>query len=162
MSETTNTTTKKTEEDILIPGREFAIEGTKGSIIVSPVGIVQLKKFSGTMAQLMGVISAEEVGKDAAKGTIVAVLMPHILSTSIDLFEDCIICKGITLEQVPHWEVPPMLEYWIIESFGEPKKWKPWIAMVETLVERLTGEKTNLSEELSKLSSKVDTLVKTS
>tara|TARA_R110002096_G_scaffold97208_2_gene216568 strand:- start:6369 stop:6902 length:534 start_codon:yes stop_codon:yes gene_type:complete len=144
---------EKSEESILFPGKEFKVEGTNGSIIVVPVGIRQLKKFSGTMAQLMGVISSESVDANSSKGAIVAVLMPHILSTSIDIFEDCIVCKGTTLDSVPHWQVPPMIEYWIIESFGESKKWKPWVAMVETMVERLTGEKTDLLGELSKLSS---------
>jgi hypothetical protein len=141
---------KQTEEEILFPGRVFQVEG--GTITVCPLGISQLKKFSGTLVRILGILGAED------QKQIVAYLLPHILTSALDLFEDCcIVSEGVDFNRIPHYEFPPMLEVWIEESFGEPRKWRPWMTMIESLILRITGKQIDLSEELSNLSLEQDT-----
>lgn len=153
------------EMHVLFPGKVVPIGDTGLTATVYPLGFIHLRKFTSSIAGVIFQLLAIKVPKDAdqkAKTSIyIAQMVPFILQNALELFTECVKIKGGKLDDLPHWEVPPLIELWVIESFGEERKWRPWVTSVEKIVTQMTGKPFRLSESLSSFSSSADTDVKT-
>ena len=158
MSDTEAASTSKTEKKpddmrVMFPGVEVSIELPDGPMMVTvfPVGIQQMKKFVTAIAGAVGIIRGMDLKKDGSTQDHLKQMLPHLIPIVLnDLFglvQECTV--GVDLDTLPHWLVPPIVEAWIIESFGDEKKIRPWIQMFENLTEKMTGQKTEIWATLS-------------
>lgn len=155
---------------VLYPGVEVVLES--GAVAkVFPLGFKHIRKFStqisGALLTLMNQKIPANIAKDPAaakafQDAMFAKIVPYVLTNLLDLLEDCVVLEGAKVEDLPHWEVAKITEVWVIESFGEEKKRRPWVAAVENIFAQVTGEKRQISEIFSPSSSSPATVAKTS
>lgn len=153
----------------LFPGRVVQLE--KGlAATVFPPGLLHIRKFSRDVVGL-GMALADSVGKLKDKAgqsqALVQQLLPFLLTNALDLVAECVRVDGpggktYKIAELPHWLLPPILEAWVEESFGDEAKVRPWKAAIEKTVERATGSKLTISEMLRRDSSPPDTAARTS
>lgn len=166
MSDSEDTSTSKSEKKpddmrVMFPGVEIPIELPDGPLMVTvyPVGIRQMKKFVTAIAGAVGIIRGMDFNKDGTTDQHLKQILPHlvpiILNDLFGLVKECTV--GIDIEELPHWLVAPIVEAWVMESFGEEKKIRPWIQMFENLTEKATGQKTEIWATLSNTLSRVGT-----
>lgn len=148
------------ELKVLFPGRKMPLGDTGLVVTVVPLGFRHLRRFtrtiSGAVMHMMSLkIKVDEKADEkqiaeAKKAAIMAQLIPYILENAFELFAECVVMpNGVALDDVPHWEIAPLLEAWITESFGEERKWLPWKEAVERIVTQVTGKKFSFSETAS-------------
>lgn len=156
MSEPTATDTPEKPLDAMkamFPGREIPIELPDGAIMatVYPVGINQMKKFVTAIAGAVGIIRGMDFNKEGSTDDHLKQMLPHlvpiVLNDLLGLVKECTV--GVDLDALPHWLVAPIVEAWVMESFGEEKKIRPWIQMFENLTLKATGKKTEIWATLS-------------
>jgi len=141
----------------LVPGRTVRLEHYEATVypagarhadrlFVKVVGVLQ---HAGALVAKPG----EDVKVHGER--IVSELIPFAITHALDVMSECVVLpKGATLKDVPHFDLPPIAEAWILESFGEEKKWRPWVALVEEVATRLNGGKAiRMSEIWSRASS---------
>jgi len=123
---------EKTPLEILLPGKQLTLES--GVVLtVYPVGYKHLKKFTSQIAKLAQIAATLPMKKGSSIGdmakTISVAMIPELLKEGLDLVAECIRIDspGIALDNLPHWEVARVVEAWIEESFGEERKWRPWV-----------------------------------
>lgn len=141
---------------VMFPGTELVIELPDGKIKVDvyPASIRHMKKFAAGIAGAFGVIRSMELTKDGSTEDhvkqILPALLPVVLGDLLDLVNECTV--GLDILDLPHWVVAPIAEAWIMESFGSKKKIKPWIDLIENVMEKATGKRTEIWGTLSNLS----------
>ena len=153
---------EKKLEDVfqtLYPGTEVVLE--KFTVTVYPLAFSHLKKFSSQFGGVLRVIANTTIPKNVSKNEATKAMMiqaiPYVLENCAELFEECVVfdesLRGgdSTLDLVPHWEIPKIIEAWIIESFGDEGKWRPWIDTIENIIKKVTGEELQILETLSNL-----------
>lgn len=165
---------KKAEDRVLedmraiFPGREVEVKTETGDGIVTlkwrvfPPGVNQINEHSALMAR---VTEAFANGADLTEGSAWIGLVPFIMRNVFGLVEECVEQTHgpkLSLGKWPHYIVAPVVETWILESFGSEAKLRPWIAAIENLVERATGKSLSLWEKLSSISLPQDTTEETS
>lgn len=141
---------------ILFPGTELALES--GAIVtVYPLGVRHLRKFTEELSLLLGMLNSGHVrGSEAEIGVkVMSEFGPVILSRLINVINECCVIqykdeKDLSLDDLPHWELPVIAQQWIEDSFGSEGKRKPWITAIETLMSRVLKKKTTISEMLSR------------
>lgn len=150
---------ERTALEDLFPGyiMEFdAAKGKKLKVEVFPLGITHLRQFNRQLEAIIPKIASQvdlsklkEHGEEAI-ADIMPILAPMILTDLLDLVNAC--TKGVDLlnSYVPHWILPQIIERWLLESFGDAKKLKPWVSAVETLMAKMTGTKLGIWDTLSK------------
>lgn len=156
----------------LYPGREVEVADGRATAVVYPMGIRHLKKFSSKIGTVLSALSRVPVPVGAPKervaGIYAAYAGPLVIEHLLELIEECTKLKfvneageeeQISLDDLPQYDLPALVETWLEESFGEEKKWKPWITATEKLLNKfLKPEKPiKIMEMLSKLSSQADT-----
>lgn len=146
---------------VLLPGRTIEILDGNSKVIVYPMGVVQIKKFSDSIKQFVDA-AAEIKVQHALAGqiniAIFAAVAPLVIEHLSDLVFDCCSFQvGAEIDKIPHWEIPCIVEAWIDENFDEPKKWMPWVKMIDKAVSKATKEEFSLLETLSASSSIADT-----
>lgn len=151
----------------MFPGTDVPILNSQAIVTVCPLGLLHMKKFSGDLTKFLSVMMDVKIVRGSSQAEIgkklMAQLTPFIIENLFDLvLECCTFSEGVTIENLPHWDTPAIVDAWIDESFGEPKKWKPWMTLIDSTVSRVTGETFSLLETLSQLSSEPDTEEKTS
>lgn len=163
----------------LFPGRtvplEVEIDGKAVTLhaVVYPLGFKHLRRFSkdvtGAIMAMVGTrvpdnLKNDPVAAAAFSNRIMMQLIPYAIDNLLDLVKECVTfeTKGFEIDELPHWHVATLVEAWIIESFGEEKKWRPWIAAVENVYAQVTGTPKKISEIFSKGSSLPATDAKTS
>lgn len=169
MSEEETTPSIDVEElqNVMEPQEEVLLES--GHVVkVFPVGYKQLKKFSKNFGAALSMLNTLQVPKellDSENGGAEAMniymksAIPYVINNLLDVVEDTVTIEPlagsnlpeITLDDVPHWELPPIIHAWILKSFGEKRKISPWTAVVEDLMVRFTNKKMNLQEKLDKM-----------
>jgi len=161
-------------EETLFPGRVIVLdEKRKLTAIVFPPGLGHVRSFSrdvvGAAMALMKAVADAKKSDDATQRmvSVMTTMVPYVLTNAMDLVGKCtrIECPGLTgltLDKLPHWCAPPVVEAWIEEAFGDDTKVRPWKAAIESLMSKSTGKKFSISEMLSQLSSPRGTPVKTS
>lgn len=144
------------EMKTLLPGREVKL--SNGIVaVVYPTGFRHIVKFSQTFGTILKV--ASKLNAQAKPGSDLAhvigiELMTACLSEVLELAQACVRFDppNVKFDDLPHWEVPAILEAWVDLSFGSEEKVRPWIAAVTKLI---TAAKSSpwISGMLSKVSS---------
>jgi len=143
----------------LFPGKEIVLNDQVVAIVF-PLGFKHIRKFSrdisGALLTLMNSQIPENIRDDSKAqkrltDQMFQTLIPYAIDNLLDLISECIKFKPeeVKIDDLPHWDVAKLIEAWIIESFGEEKKYLPWIAAVENIFAQVTGEKKSISEIFS-------------
>lgn len=137
-------------EDVLLgTGAKFDMEGG-GHVIVQPLGITHVKRFSGAIAKIVSAAMRFFKEDNIDMKAVGAVALPIVMSEAIELVEACCVCVDCEWKNLPHWEFPPIAEAWIEMSFGPEKAVAGWIKLVEAIVRRFAGDgEFSISETLS-------------
>ena len=154
----------------LFPGTRIKLEdGIDLEITVYPLGVKHVKKFTDDIARIVNASQRIKVEKGGDQKKIaeqfVMGLVPIIMTDALDLVKECTVIEpqgAATFDELPHWVLPGIADAWIQESFGEEKKWRPWVTLIEKTITRVTGKPFSISEIWSKASSQTDTLSTTS
>ena len=128
----------------LVPGRTLEIDGHE--ITVFPAGICHSGKL---FTKVVGVLqSAAEMKARPGESVrdhgdrVVNDMIPFAIRNALDIIKDCVeLPNRADFDRLPHYFLPPIAQAWIEESFGEEKKWRPWLALVEEAATRLNGGK---------------------
>lgn len=158
-------------------GRKVSLSEGRAAYIF-PVGFRHLSKFTVQIQKAIRSLIAIEVPKSASQESMKKLLglesIPIIMNDLMGLVEDTTVLgildqddnfhreEDSTFEDLPHWDVPAILEEWFELSFGEERKWSPWMKAIEKALLRLTGQKISLKEMFSKASSSSATTDSTS
>lgn len=158
--------------------KQFEKLKSKGAIVelddgqaayVFPVGFRHLTRFTVQIQKAIRAMLDIEVPKSADSGAMKKILglevIPIILNDLMGLVKETTVLgildqdnnfhrdEDADFEDLSHWEVPALLEEWFDLSFGEERKWTPWVRAVEKAILRLTGKTISLKEMFSKASS---------
>lgn len=146
----------------IYPGRvvDITIElgGAESGVLkahVYPLGLRHMKRFQKQITKALGLAAGIKVGAGVSEKEVGAMVMkalvPHVMEDMIEMLQECVRLesahdklKAVKLDDLAHWDLPPIAEAWIMESFGESKKLKPWATMIETVVQQTTGKKIDL------------------
>ncbi len=148
-------------EKVLHPGTEIELDNG-GIAKVFPLGFRHLSKFTKEISKALAVIQNIPLKpgskEEDINRAVMTAMIPYILENLLGLVAECVKIEDsdVALEDLPHWNVPPIIEAWLIESFGERKKWEPWIQALENLLERFTGKRPQILETLSNSFSSAD------
>lgn len=156
-------------EEILFPGKEIP-NGLGLTITVFPVGFNQIKKFSKNILGALELIasSVKADGSELLAGDkkklgmkVLAAAVPAVIEDLLDLVEECVtLTKGETrvpIGKLPHWEVPPIIEAFLMENFGEESRIRPWIEAVKNIMSRMQSGSDSMLGTGSNSSSPADT-----
>lgn len=136
----------------------------KVEIDVLPLGFRHLRTFSEKITTALGVVgsmslpagqSAEQLGK-----AIMMRAAPLLMGDLFELLRECVvITKPVTvkLDDLPHWLVPTIVTTWLELSFGDPKKWRPWIGAIDQAMASLTRQPFSILETVQQAVSRPDT-----
>lgn len=136
----------------IFPGESVRLQLSPGEqldVTVYPIGVRHIRKF----AQGITYVAKQLDGLNAAgAGGLIKFLLPVVLNDLLGLVNET--TKGIDLEDehCPHWIAAPVVEAWLLANFGQPEMVEPWRTALDTISEKLTGEKmdwSGLSERLS-------------
>jgi len=161
---------KQREDRQILPGakRVPVLEG-QAEALVFPLGFRHLKQFNDKITRVLIYISnhvkiPDSASEEEAFNRVLTEAVPILLTDMLDLLEECVRFNpnGIKFDDLPHWDVPIIIEEWLTESFGEPKKRDPWRRAIESTVARFTGQEMSLSQIFSKGSSPQDGPIETS
>lgn len=141
---------------VLNPGTQVLI-GEGGEAVVAtvhPMGRAHMAQFAGNIAGVLRHVMSMKVDpndKDM-QAAVVMQLLPIVLADLMDLVGACTTFdhEGLTIDDLPHYMLPELAETWIVESFGEERKWRPWVTVVERLTKRFTGKELNLAGMMKK------------
>lgn len=133
------------------------------AVMVYPLGAKHLRRFSTQIVGILSTLSQVRVpknqGEEALYQTMVAQAVPSLMSEGFDLLQDtCVVGEMVSvgpnemkfiaaetqdnaLDELPHWELPTVLEAWVELSFGTSGKRRPWIKMLNNLGTKLTKKK---------------------
>lgn len=143
------------EVKILFPGDRVELE-TGVTAIVYPMGFRHIQKFSRDIGGVLMTLTQVGVKKGASEKevgqAILGHMIPYVMSNLLGLIEETIKFEpeGIELEDIPHWELAPIVEQWVLTNFGEEKKWRPWVAAIENVVNRFSSKPISILEMVSK------------
>jgi len=159
----------------LFPGRnvELDVNGTKVLVTVYPLGFRHLRRFSkdvtGAVMAIVGTKVPENLKSDPAAAAafsqrVMMQLVPYAIDNLLDLVAECVTFEtpDVVIDDLPHYCVAPIIEAWLLESFGEEKKWRPWLATVENVYAQVTGKQKKITEIFSSASSSPATAAPTS
>ncbi len=147
---------KNDEIRVLFPGRPIALSGYEATVY--PMGVKHVRKFLErvlAIADAIGIVARRpDESERQHVERISAELIPFALKNAFDIISECVVLPdGAKLDDVPQWDLPPIVEAWIYESFGEEKKWRPWVALLESALARFSGgEPVSISEMWSRVS----------
>jgi len=142
------------ELKILFPGEKVEFE--KFDAEVFPIGFNQIKNFSETLVNaLRAVFSKIDLNEsdldDSEKMKqvgirIISLLSPIATKDLLGIFKECIVIKTKPnkdeeegdiipngIEQIPHWNIPPLITAWLEVSFLGEEKIHPWIKAVREI-----------------------------
>ena len=142
-----------------MPGREVKLDDVPVKIMVYPLGVGHIRRFTDDITRIVSATGNIKVTKGASEKEIaqafVMGLIPLVLTDAIDLVKECTVIDppDIKFDELPHWALPDIAEAWIDQSFGDAKKWKPWVSLIERTITRVTKKPFSISEIWSKSSS---------
>lgn len=148
---------------VLFPGQEIVVETEAGKLSwkVFPVSLRHLRRFSKAVGRVLTTATTLQVNVKGSFEEKAAAIMPSvipiIIEDLIDLVAECVKQrKGqpeVDVRDLPHWLAAPVVEAWIMQSFGTEAKLRPWVAAVESVIGKVSGNKPRLWEKLSRSSS---------
>jgi hypothetical protein len=142
------------EVRINFPGTEVTIGKPGMKVRVYPVPYRELRKFTKHISDAIRQLQSGITIVKRADGTVdpktLKVLLPASVEVIIDnLLELVSTCCQPSIEEVPHYALPPILEAWLDENFGTEERIRPWVQAIETLLLKLTGERYPIWETFS-------------
>lgn len=87
--------------------------------------------------------------REALAKSLGSALIPFINDNAYDILVDTV--KFVTpidatIDDLPHWAIPTIIDQWIDINFKEPRQWLPWIEMMENLLKKMPTQKTTESD----------------
>ena len=162
----------------LLPGEKVHIKTFGVDAKVFPLGVTHLKRFSTDIVGILHALMRANInpGEDSKVqvGALARHAIPLVLQSGLALLDECVVLKvpsgkdgvadiQLSIDDLPHWEVPPLIQSWILQSFDTKEKRDPWVEAVNRVVRQVTNDETfSILETASKLSSPADTPSKTS
>lgn len=155
------------------PGREVVqdIDGVTLRCKVYPFGVFHAKKYAHIIRDLAASAKMQDLLKGELKSfqvaEIPALLVNSVITECLDLVAECTVCEVIEtvdgkevlekldLSDIPHYAFPKIVEAWIYVNFMKGK-WKHWTAMLDIPLEKITGEKSFLSNIVLAFASKME------
>jgi len=140
------------ELKILIPGNR--IEFDNFDAVVYPIGFNQMREFSETLITALRIafdkidlaeldLENEEDMKKVGVN-LISLLSPIAAKDLLVIFKNCIVIRtkhgkvvpdGI--DQIPHWNVAPLITEWLKSSFSGEEKLRPWIEAMKEVSEQI-------------------------
>ena len=167
----------------MLPKGELAKLDHDRAVVVFPVAFKHLSRFSTQITSVLQKLAGVEVSRSASaeqkRATLVLAAIPLIAQELLGLIEATTVTGVVderdkfhmvpegdeaheAIADLPHWELPEVVEKWFDLSFGQPRKYRPWLAVAEKAIAKLTGQKISISEMFSKHLSSQDTAATTS
>lgn len=143
----------------LYPGRVVELDAG-ATVKVYPLGFVHMRRFTNQISAALAVMARntpKDMATDPARRSelgkqLMAQLAPYLLNNLMELVEECceVDPKEIGFEELAHWDIAKVVEAWVMENFGEEKKWKPWVEALDRLMVNFTGAGlSNLTQQSS-------------
>ena len=153
---------------VLFPGEVIELDlgngGQIGRVRVLPLGFRHLRTFAKQITGALSVVGNMQLPatSDSKKlgEQILMAAAPLLMGDLFVLLKECIVVESpatLSLDDLPHWLVPDLASAWLKMSFGEPKKWKPWIAAIDQAMTALTRQPFSISETVRNAVSRPDT-----
>ena len=152
----------------MFPGRTLLLDMDEQGdhqveVEVMPLGFRHLRTFSDKITTALGVVgsmslpagqSPEQLGK-----AIMMRAAPLLMGDLFDLLKECVVIARpatVRLDDLPHWLVPNIVSAWLELSFGDEKKWRPWIGAIDQAMSALTRTKFSILETVQQAVSPPD------
>jgi len=135
-----------TPEDLaaMFPGRPFIIPTATNPItaVVYSIPFESIRRYSDLISECIGEVASivGNLGFKPTQGVVISIAVPIVIKRLLPLVASCIEGLDIMAPRLPHWVVPQLVQAWIEESFGDEKKVRPWVTLVEQVVLRTTGQ----------------------
>lgn len=129
----------------LFPGTTVRLSLCEATVY--PVSFKMMKRFGQGIMLALRSIGNMKLSQGASpaqiQDAISKFLGPVILEHLLDLVAACTTFqdKEVVVDDLPHWDVAPLIEAFVNESFMGEHKIRPWIQAIKNLIKR--------SEELS-------------
>jgi hypothetical protein len=133
----TGTQAEQIEDALLGRGVEVPLDGGR-KVIVHPIGVRHLRKFSASIANGLSVVSAliskspPNASERDLAAAIVPALVPVVLVEFLDLVSECCTPR---IDDLPHWELLPIITTWLELNFAEGR-YRPFADLLEFLLVR--------------------------
>lgn len=111
------------------------------------MGVKDIQNLVGMMARstvlletLKTIRETKEENKAKLAQSLGSALLPFINENVLEILARTtkfVKPEDATLEDLPHYAIPIIVEQWVDVNFKEPKQWLPWIEMVENLVKKI-------------------------
>ena len=141
---------------VLFPGEVIELDlgnDQIGRVRVMPLGFRHLRTFANQITSALSVVGNMQLPAedDPAKmgKAIMMTAAPLLMGDLFVLLKECVVVESpptLSLDDLPHWLVPDIVAAWLEMSFGDPKKWKPWIAAIDQAMTALTRQPFSISE----------------
>lgn len=160
--------------ELLFPGEAVEVAGANGTVTlqVYPMGVAHIPQFRraiGTalssiqssgldMKALLDEVKTKKADADVDWAALLAPLGPAIVDELHSLVCDC--THGpIDLRdpRVPHWVMAQCVNVFLRSSFGGEHKVRPWMDLVDGMLESVVGVRVGLWETLSSIFAKMGT-----
>lgn len=145
---------------VLFPGTTLVIAGRE--VRVFPLGVRHVGSVTKAAEEIIPRLlssgfDARSLATKEGRSAAWPSLLPMIVGDMMKVINECV--EGVDLEgdDLPHWYLPPIVDAWVEESFGDAGKVKPWVDMLEATIRRVTRQELGLWETLSKHASPQDT-----
>lgn len=157
---------------VLMPGTKLENLQCGVTATVYPMGFVHMREFASDLVAAFNAVARVAAPDKPRNDTkeerqrverefgerLIKSMAPMVTTQLLDVVARCVTFEaGVTMDQVPHYDVPVIVEAWIMESFGTEDKWRPWLATMERLLTHFSGKEVRILEMLSKPSSPQDT-----
>lgn len=153
---------------VLFPGKDVPLDmgddRPAGKAVVMPLGFRHLRKFTDQITRALGVVGTMNLpsSDDPTKlgKAIMMTAAPLLMGDLFELLKECVTIEspaGLELEDLPHWLIPGIVSAWIEISFGDPKKWRPWITAIDSTMGALTRQPFSILETVRSAASAPDT-----
>lgn len=139
----------KQDRALFRPFNEVSDSATGWSLRVYCMGIRDIQRLVAMMSRSSILLKTFQTIRDN-KGaqtelaqTLGSALIPFINDNALEILSGSVKFtkpEDATLDDLPHWALPTIIEQWVDINFKEPKQWLPWIEMMETLVKKLPAQ----------------------
>lgn len=155
---------KVSDEAVLYPSTAIELKFAKFTAIAEafPVGARHLTVFTRNMASfaqtVKALIDSQGPNGELQPRTLAMSLIPLLSGDLLQLVDDVVVITPneeefqhlkIRVMDLAHWHLPAIIDAVIEQSFADPNCLRPWVQVIDGLVTRVTGEPSNLWDELS-------------
>lgn len=143
----------------LFPGTsiEIYVNETKSiKIGIRPMPIIHFRKFKTSITRALDKLN-KNGGESLKLDTMILPLVAEIAADELmDIVNECVDGIDLTSDYCPQWIFPEIVKVWIFESFGSEKKLRPWIDLLDEILNKVTKQKVGLWDQLTQHLSNAD------